>query len=469
MVVRSGSGRHGHRGEKRRADRADSREAPASEVAGLASRKTAARLLAAVVDAKTPLDGLTDAEHGHPQFLALDVRDRGLVRAILASALRHRRTIEALIAERLHSPLPANATTLSQILHVGAAQILFLDVPDSAAVDLAVTHAKSDPRTARFAALVNAVLRGLAREKEQAVPRVLGKVTDAPDWFVSRLREAYDVERTEQILAAHRVEPPTDFTVKSDPQRWAAAFGGIVLPTGSVRVARLPSAVPELPGYAEGEWWVQDAAAALPARLLGAVSGVRVADLCAAPGGKTAQLAFAGAKVTAVDTSRSRLERLTANLARLQLEAEVVQADVLAWRPAENFDAILLDAPCSSTGTVRRHPDVLWTKSPADVEKLAALQRRLLDSAVALLRPGGRIVFSNCSLDPAEGEDLVRHFLADHPEMELERIAPGEIPGTAEFVSPEGLLRTTPADFASDDPALSGMDGFFAVRLRRRG
>jgi 16S rRNA (cytosine967-C5)-methyltransferase len=467
--VRSGSGRYGHSGEKLRADKAAFREAPASQVAGLTSRKTAARLLAAVVDAKTPLDGLTDAEHGHPQFLALDVRDRALVRAILASALRHRRSIEALISERLHSPLPANATTLSHILHVGAAQILFLDVPDSAAVDLAVTHAKSDPRTTRFAALVNAVLRGLARDKEEAVPRVLDEVTDAPDWFASRLRHAYGPEPAERFLAAHRVEPPTDFTVKSDPQRWAAAFGGIVLPTGSVRVARLPSPVPELPGYAEGEWWVQDAAAALPARLLGDVNGLRVADLCAAPGGKTAQLAFADARVTAVDSSRSRLERLKVNLARLHLEAEVVQADVLEWRPAEKFDAILLDAPCSSTGTVRRHPDVLWTKSPADIEKLAALQRRLLDSAVSLLRPGGRIVFSNCSLDFSEGEELARLFLADHPEMELEPIAPDEIPGAAELITPEGFLRTTPADFASDDPALSGMDGFFAARLRPRG
>ena len=429
----------------------------------------AARLLAAVVDAKTPLDGLTDQDHGHPQFKALDARDRSLVRAILVTALRYRRTIQALVSARLRSPLPANATTLSHILHVGAAQILFLDVPDSAAVDLAVTHAKGDPRTARFAALVNAVLRGIARDKAADLPRTLATVTDAPDWFIERLRAAYGAERAEKILAAHRLESPTDFTVKSDPERWAQAFGGIVLPTGSVRVGRLAAAVADLPGYAEGAWWVQDTAAALPARLLGDVAGLRVADLCAAPGGKTAQLASAGAIVTSVDSSRSRLARLQTNLDRLGHKAEIVQADAIDWTPAEAFDAVLLDAPCSSTGTVRRHPDVPWTKSPADIEKLAGLQRRLLDHAMRLLKPGGRIVFSNCSLDPLEGEEMVRQFLSQNADMATEPILPGEFGGMDDFITPEGWLRTTPADMPMTDASLSGMDGFFAARLRRQG
>lgn len=428
----------------------------------------AARLLAAVVDARTPLDGLTDQEHGHPQFKALDQRDRALVRAILVTALRYRRTIEALISARLRSPLPANATTLSHILHVGAAQILFLDVPDSAAVDLAVTHAKGDPRTARFAALVNAMLRGLARDKAADLPKTLATVTDAPDWLIERLREAYGTERAQKILAAHRLESPTDFTVKSDPEHWAKIFGGIVLPTGSVRVGRLPAPVAELPGYAQGAWWVQDAAAALPARLLGDVNGLRVADLCAAPGGKTAQLASAGAIVTAVDSSLSRLARLQTNLDRLGLKAEIVQADAVDWTPSQAFDAVLLDAPCSSTGTVRRHPDVPWTKSPADIDKLAGLQRRLLDRAVHALKPGGRIVFSNCSLDPLEGEEMIRRFLLQNADMTAEPILPGEFAGMDDFIITQGWLRTTPADMPMADAALSGMDGFFAARLRRR-
>jgi 16S rRNA (cytosine967-C5)-methyltransferase len=438
--------------------------AAAVEVPGLAARKAAARLLAAVIDARTPLDGLTDHEHGHPQFMALDPRDRALVRAILATALRFRRSTEAAIRARLRSALPANAQTLSHILHVGAAQILHLDVPDSATVDLAVTHAKSDPRTARFAALVNAVLRAVARAKHEPRPQV----EEAPDWFAARLRAAYGEALAGRILAAHRLEPPVDLTVKSEPDRWAQTLGGIVLPTGSVRLRNLPGPVADMPFYAEGAWWVQDAAAALPARLLGEISGQRVADLCAAPGGKTAQLALAGAEIVAVDSSASRLTRLEANMARLGLTVTTVKADVAAFRPPSPFDAVLLDAPCSSTGTVRRHPDVPWTKSAADIETLAGVQRRLLDRAIDLVRPGGRIVFSNCSLDPLEGEDLVRALLAGDGRVEPDPVRAGEVPDMAAWLTPEGWLRTTPADMALDDPALSGMDGFFAARLRRR-
>lgn len=436
---------------------------------GLAARKAAARLLAAVIDARTPLDGLTDHEHGHPQFRALDMRDRGLVRAILATALRHRVSIETLIARRLEKPLPANATALSHILHVAAAQILFLDVPDSAAVDLAVTHAKSDPRTQRFAALVNGVLRTLARAKEAELSPALAATEDAPEWFRVRLAKAYGADKAKRILDAHRIEAPVDFSVKAEPERWAEALGGFVLPTGTVRVERLPADVADLPGFAEGAWWVQDAAAALPAKLFGDVRGLKIADLCAAPGGKTAQLADAGAQVTAVDTSKNRLVRLAGNLARLKLSADIVESDLTAFRPATLFDAVLLDAPCSSTGTVRRHPDVPWTKSLADVEKLAALQARLLAAACRLVRPGGRIVFSNCSLDPLEGEEVVKAFLADNPDVEADPVRPGEFGGMDDFLTPEGWLRTTPSDLALATPSLSGLDGFFAARLRRAG
>jgi 16S rRNA (cytosine967-C5)-methyltransferase len=428
----------------------------------------ATRLLAAIVDKATALDALTDQEHGHPQFLALEPRDRALVRAILVTALRFRGTISALIKARLQRPLPANARTLDHILHVGAAQMLFLDVPDSAAVDLAVSHASGDPRTARFASLVNAVLREIGRRKERALPAALARSTDAPEWFVERLAAAYGKERCEAILAIHRREPPTDFTVKSDARDWAEKLGGIVLENGSVRVARLPAPVVDLPGYAEGAWWVQDFAASLPARMLGDVGGRRVLDLCAAPGGKTAQLAAAAAEVTAVDLSASRLKRLAANLDRLKLTAEIVEANALTYRPDRPFDAVLLDAPCSSTGTARRHPDVPWTKTPSDIEKLAALQRRLLDHAATLVKPGGRLVFANCSIDPLEGEELVEAFLAEHPEIAVDPIEPSEIPGAAGLVTERGWLRTTPDSLVIEPPELSGCDGFFAVRLVRR-
>lgn len=441
----------------------------AVDAPGLTVRRTAAKLLGAVIDAATPLDGLTDNEHGHPHYLALDPRDRALVRAILATALRHRITIETLIGRRLERPLPANATALSHILHVAAAQILFLDIPDSAAVDIAVTQAKADPRTVRFAALVNAVLRGIARTKVDELGFTLSVTLDAPAWFVDRLTAAYGEAEARRILAMHRVEAPVDFTVRSDAEGWAGKLGGFVLPTGSVRVEHLAGPVTALPGFAEGEWWVQDAAAALPARLLGDVAGLRVADLCAAPGGKTAQLASAAADVTALDTSKSRLARLRQNLDRLGLEATAVQSDLRAYSPSSLFDAVLLDAPCSSTGTVRRHPDVPWTKSPADIDKLAALQAELLEAAARLVRPGGRLVFSNCSLDPAEGERLAERFLAGSPGFVADPVRPGEIAGAADFLTAEGYLRTTPADLDLGRPEVSGLDGFFAARFRKIG
>ena len=434
---------------------------------GLEARQAATRLLSAVIDARTPLDALTDGEHGHPQYLALDGRDRALVRAILVSALRFRRTIEKIIASRLERPLPGNARSLSALLHVAAAQILFLDVPDSAAVNIAVAQAKADPRSARFSGLVNGVLRNIVRQKSEALAQTLESTREAPDWMVERLQAAYGADESQRILQAHRREPSVDFSVKSQPALWAEKLGGYVLPNGSVRVDDLAMSVPELPGFDDGEWWVQDAAASLPARLLGDVAGLEVADLCAAPGGKTAGLAMSGAKVTAVDQSGNRLKRLKGNLARLGLSAEVVEADILKWQPGKTFDAILLDAPCSSTGTVRRHPDVVWTKTTDDIAKLAGLQRRLLERSFELVKPGGVVVFANCSLDPQEGEDLVRDLLKDRPNIQLDPIQPHELPGAEHFIAAEGWLRTTPALYEGHPERLSGVDGFFAARFRQ--
>jgi 16S rRNA (cytosine967-C5)-methyltransferase len=323
-------------------------------VLGLAVRQTAQRLLGAVIDTRTSLDGLTDDEHGHPQFRALDPRDRSLVRAILSSALRHRMTIERLLASLLDRPLPGSASSLSHLLHVGAAQILFLDVPDHSAVDLAVESAKADPRNARFAGLVNAVLRGLIRTKAETLSKTLAETLDAPDWFVKRLDAAYGQDKARAILAMHRIPAPLDLTVKSEPQAWAEKLNGIVLPSGSVRLEKFDGKVSDLEGFADGEWWVQDVAASLPVRLMGDIKSKRAADLCAAPGGKTAALARAGAHVTAVDLSASRLKRLESNLTRLKLTAGTFAGNLLNFKPDELFDVILLDAPCSSTGTARR-------------------------------------------------------------------------------------------------------------------
>lgn len=437
---------------------------------GLAARQCASRLLSAVIDKKTSLDGLTDNSHGHPQYLALEPRDRALVRAILGSALRNRGTIERAINKRLDRPLPENAVALKHLLHVAVAQIFYLDLPDHSAVDLAVEAANADPRNRKYAGLVNALLRRLARNKERALAHTLQPETNVPEWFAKSITDAYGAEKAASILAMHAYEAPIDFTVKGDAKVWAEKLGGVALPNGSVRLQTVEGNLTDLPGFAEGEWWVQDVAASLPARLMGDIKGKRVADLCAAPGGKTAQLVQQGADVTALDLSENRLKRLQSNLERLGFSAQCVATNLIDFAPDELFDAVLLDAPCSSTGTVRRHPDVPWTKSLQDVEKLASLQAKLLEHAARLVKPGGTIVFSNCSLHPLEGEEMVRKSLKNL-DLELWPIEPGECLGFETLVTREGFLRSTPADLPADkfdgNPHMAGMDGFFAARFRR--
>lgn len=427
---------------------------------------TAAKLLGAVIDRKTPLDGMLDAVGGNPSYLKLGDADRGLVRAILNTALRHLPRIEAILSSLVSNPLPEGARALHHVLVVAAAQILFLDIPDHSAVDLAVEQANRDPRNRRFAGLVNAVLRRLSREKEALIESV-ASVSPVPDWFMQRLVAAYGAEEAARIAAAQLVPAAIDLTVKSDAGGWAERLGGRVLPTGSVRLNAFTGAVPDLEGFEAGEWWVQDAAASIPARLFGDIQGKRIADLCAAPGGKTAQLAQAGARVTAVEQSKSRLKRLEGNLARLKLSAETVEANLLDHRPAEPYDGVLLDAPCSSTGTTRRHPDVLWTKGPEDIARLAALQEKLLRHALTLVKPGGKVVFCNCSLDPVEGEELIARVLADSPEFSLSPVSASDWPGLEESVNERGEIRTTPAMLAGNGEYPGGTDGFFAAVLQK--
>jgi len=244
-------------------------------------------------------------------------------------------------------------------------------------------------------------------------------------------------------------------------------MSGRVLPNRSVRL--LPTGrIEALPGFEQGAWWVQDAAASLPAHLMGDVAGKRVADLCPAPGGKTAQLALAGASVAAVDISKTRLKTLSANLARLGLAATTVAADAATWSPEERFDAVLLDAPCSSTGTIRRHPDIPYLKSPKDIDALAALQARLLDNATTLLKPGGTLVYSTCSLELEEGEAQIAALLARNSGVQVDPILPGDVFGQPDWLQPPGFLRTFPYQLDLGTPEWSGMDGFFAARLKRK-
>src|SRR6202043_164041 len=300
------------------------------------------------------------------QLAALEERDRALTRAIVATVMRRLGTLRPLLGLFLERGPPPQAPRVEIALLIGAAQILFLEVPDHAAVDLAVRLAREDRMALHFAGLINAVLRRVAREGKERIAALDAPVLDTPPWLMSRWIITYGEATARAIAAANGREPALDLTVKSDAAGWAAKLDGRVLPTGSVRTI-VHGAVTALPGFDEGAWWGQDAAAAIPARLLGNVAGLRVADLCAAPGGKTAQLVAAGAKVTAVDRAPARLKRLQENLTRLSLEAELVCADVAEWTAEQPFDAVLLDAPCTSTGTIRRHPDVPWLKRAADV------------------------------------------------------------------------------------------------------
>ena len=435
--------------------------------AGLEVRVTAAKLLAAVVDRKISLDGMLDLTHGNPAYKALSDADRALTRAILNTALRHLPRIEAAIASLIDTPLPEGARALHHVLVIAAAQILHLDVPPHAAVDLAVEQANRDPRNRRFAKLVNAVLRRLDREKDEILVATAG-ISPVPAWFRKRLVALYGEAEGDRIAEAQLVPAAIDLTVKSDPAFWAEKLGGTVLPTGSIRLTAFEGAVSALEGFEEGAWWVQDVAASIPAKLFGDLKGKKVADLCAAPGGKTAQLIAAGAEVIAVEQSGNRLARLKENLGRLGYEAELVGGDLFEFKPAELLDGVLLDAPCSSTGTTRRHPDVLWTKGPEDVAKLAALQEKMLRHAVTLVKPGGIIVFSNCSLDSLEGEELVVRVLKDHPELARLPVNPKNWPGLETAISPLGEFRTTPAMLPAGENFVGGMDGFFASVIQVR-
>jgi 16S rRNA (cytosine967-C5)-methyltransferase len=396
----------------------------------------------------------------------LPQRDRALARAIVATSLRRRGEIDRVLDTFLERGMPDKAGKLYPILLSGAAQLLFLKTPPHAAIDLAVRLAQWGSRARRYDKLVNAVLRRVAKEGDSIVASLDAPRVNTPDWLWDRWVARYGEDRAHAIAAANLVEPPLDLTVKSDPQHWAIEMSGRVLPNRSVRL--LPKGrIEALPGFEQGAWWVQDVAASLPAHVLGDVTAKRVADLCAAPGGKTAQLALAGAAVVVVDISKTRLKTLSANLERLGLAATKVAADAATWSPDERFDAILLDAPCSSTGTIRRHPDIPYLKSPKDLEALAALQGRLLDNAAALLKPGGVLVYSTCSLELEEGEAQIAALLARNPDIKVDPILPSELFGQEDWLQSPGFLRTFPYQLDLGTPEWSGMDGFFAARLKR--
>jgi 16S rRNA (cytosine967-C5)-methyltransferase len=418
----------------------------------LAARAAAIDLIVSALDHRGGLDEALD----RAPFAGLELRDRGLARMIAMTTLRRLGAIDRILQGRLAKPPPAGVVSL---LRIGVAQLLFLDIPDFAAVDTTVRLAERDRALRPFKGLINAVLRRLIRDPAGAVD----SEHLAPDWLFARWRAAYGEAAAQSIAAMIAEEPATDVTprLKSD-DALADELEASALPGGSLRVGRRgdPTA---WPGFADGRWWVQDAAAAIPARLLNIQPGETAVDLCAAPGGKALQLAADQAHVTAVDRSDQRLRRLRQALERTGLQAEVVTADAAAWADPRQFDAVLVDAPCTSTGTFRRNPDVLWGARAGDIGKLAGVQSRLLDAAARRVRKGGRMVYCVCSLEPEEGEAQVETFLARHPGFVLDPIEPGEGGAPAPSLSPKGWLRILPHHRAG------GLDGFFAARLSRIG
>jgi 16S rRNA (cytosine967-C5)-methyltransferase len=421
---------------------------------GHAARAAAASLVAGVLEGGRSLAD----QSGAPSLAELTGPERARALGLAAGVLRHLGRIDAVLAAHLRKPPPAPARNALRL----AVAELFLDaVPPHAAVDGAVRLAQAHPRARHLAGLVNAVAR---RVSEAPAAWTRAPEAGLPDWLERPVRAAWGAATAAAVRAAHLRPAPLDLTLR-DPAvagEWAAALGAEVLPTGGLR---RPAGVQvsALPGFAEGAWWVQDAGAALPARMLGDVSGLRALDLCAAPGGKTLQLAAAGADVTALDASRARLRRLDENLARTGLTARVVAADALRWEPEAEFDAILVDAPCSASGTIRRHPDLPHLRR--DLGPLLAQQAALLARAWDWLAPGGRLVYATCSLLPAEGEAQVAAFVADRPDAE--RI-PCDAPALGvepEWIDADGALRLRP-DFW---PERGGVDGFYAAALRKRG
>lgn len=401
---------------------------------------------------------LEEAFADHPALGELAPRDRQLARLLVVTVLRRMGELDALAAPFLRFvPEPPR---LRHILRLGIAQLAILGTPPHAAVHTTVElarhgHAKAVP-------MINAVLRRVVGHAATRLPELDGPRLDTPDWLWRSWVAAYGEPTARGIAEIHLREPPLDLVVRGDPEKAAADLEAEPLWRDVVR-RPVGGAIEELPGFAEGRFWVQDVAASLPARLLGPRPGDRVIDLCAAPGGKTLQLAAAGARVTAVDVSAPRLERVRANLARLRLEAELVEADVTVWRPAAPAPFVLLDAPCTATGTIRRHPDIAHHKRPADLARMTELQDRLLDAAAAMLAPGGRLVYAVCSLQPEEGAPRIEALLARAPGLRRDPIRPEELAGLPLAPDPSGAVRTLPSHWAER----GGMDGFYIARLAR--
>ncbi|OLF75400.1 hypothetical protein AWH62_06150 [Maricaulis sp. W15] len=428
---------------------------------GLAPRRAAALAYLAVMKERRTLEAAL--EHT-PDFNAMSDRDRAFARAIAATTFRRLGQTRTVLNALLSRPLHETSEGAQALLVTGATQLLWMDGAPHAVVSSTVELAQERNDARKLKGLVNAVLRKVDREGREHLKQTLPR-DNLPEWLRESWRAAYGPGTLSRIANAITLPPPLDLSVRNPEERamWAERLDAQILPNGSLRLSSVGD-VRALPGYRDGAWWAQDAAAAIPATLLDLKPGASVIDLCAAPGGKTMQLAATGADVTALDLSDKRLDRVRENLGRTGLKAALVAGDARTFKPRQPVDAVLLDAPCTATGTLRRHPEAGWIKREDDTQRMARLQDEMIKAAIGMLKPGGQFVLCTCSLQPEEGETLAGRITGRHKQLKESPVRPGELPGLESAITPAGWVRLTPALWSDK----GGMDGFFIARFVKR-
>jgi 16S rRNA (cytosine967-C5)-methyltransferase len=436
---------------------------------GWQARLAAAELVLVAMEGASDFDAAMDRSR---TFKRLQGPDRGFARAMAGAALRAVGRIDWALGGMLNRPLDELQPPLQALLRVGAAQLWIMNVADHAAVSATVEAAGKWDDARKGGGLINAVLRRAAREGDAFANSPVTAVW--PDWLAARMKASLGAAQAEELALAQLDEPPIDLTLRSpeDAEAWAERLEAELLPNGSLRL-QSGAGLMEMPGFAEGAWWVQDTAAALPAKLLGDVRGQTVADLCAAPGGKAMQLAAMGAKLFAIDMSRQRIVRLRENAERAKLPMTIVESDGRTWRPEQPLDAVLLDAPCSALGIIRRHPEGVWRRDPKDLVRFPAIQRALVDAAHDMLRPGGRLVYSVCTPVPEEGREIIEAAIVTGgwKRAVIER---AEIAGFQDSLTADGDMLTLPrarvsgaAPGVESATAPMNSDAFYIARLER--
>lgn len=429
----------------------------------LATRRCALELLGQVIIKRNALDIALDSS---ASFAALSPRDRAFTRMLLTTTIRRLGQIDDLIQSTLNRPDALKTEVVRNILRLGVTQLFFMQVPDHASVDTAVRLVEEHKMPSQKG-FVNGVLRTLSREGKKRIEKQDAARLNTPDWLLKLWIEDYGLNVAAQIAQANMTEAPLDITVKKPADRpyWGNVLQASELSTGTLR--RMAGGnIREMEGFDDGKWWIQNASAALPATLLGNIKDQHVIDMCAAPGGKTLQLASLGATVTAIDRSAKRLKRLEENLVRMNLKdrVKIEISDAAAWKAIEPASYILLDAPCSATGTIRRHPDTGYLKSQKDIDELMSIQERLLQHAGNILAVGGILIYCTCSLQKAEGENQIEKFLKANPNFERIPVQSDEIGKYDDLLTDEGDIRVLPFHLAGQ----GGMDGFYISRLTKR-